>query len=66
MEKDLVFEMFLKVMDQSAFEYATSIVEDCKKESDSVECIYTDYMEGAKAAYKYFINDRKRTVSKAN
>ena len=66
MEKDLVFEMFLKVMDQSAFEYAMSIVEDYEKESDSVECIYTDYMEGAKAAYKYFINDRKRTVSKAN
>lgn len=64
MEKDLVFEMFLKAMDQSAFEYATSIVNE--KESDSVECIYTDYMEGAKAAYKYFINDRKRTVSKAN
>ena len=66
MEKDLVFEMFLKVMDQLAFEYAMSIVEDYEKESDSVECIYTDYMEGAKAAYKYFINDRKRTVSKAN
>lgn len=64
MEKDLVFEMFLKVMDQSAFEYATSIVNE--KESYAVECIYTDYMEGAKAAYKYFINDRKRTVSKAN
>ena len=64
MEKDLVFEMFLKVMDQSAFEYAMSIVDE--KESDSVEYIYTDYMEGAKAAYKYFINDRKRTVSKAN
>lgn len=51
-------------MDQSAFEYATSIVNE--KESYAVECIYTDYMEGAKAAYKYFINDRKRTVSKAN
>lgn len=66
MEKDLVFEMFLKAIDQQAWEYAESLVEDYEEHLDAVNYIYTDYMEGAKAAYKYFINDRKRTVSKAN